>query len=118
MLRISRADFTEKFPVQVAAFNIHGIQEESVIVESDVVVSGILKRDLVLREGTKAIVHGIIEGSMIIEEDAVVYFDGIVKHSVDVRGAACLQGLVGSLTASDDATVCLENFQVTGERAA
>jgi hypothetical protein len=55
---------------------------------------------------------------MVVESGAVVHFDGIVKHTVDVRGAACLEGLVGTLAVSDDATVCLENFQITGKPAA
>jgi hypothetical protein len=109
MVRVSRFEFTERYPVTVPGWKLRGIFEDELILERDADVSGILKRDLVVRSGVRAIVHGIVEGSVVVEPDAVVYLEAIVKGAVDVRGAGCLEGIMsGALTASPDAVVCLE----------
>ncbi len=109
MRRISRSEFTEAFPVVVPSWSIHGIETEPIRLERDAVVSGILKNDLVVGPGVKAIINGIIEGSLLVDTGAVAHITGIVKGNVDVRGAACIHGNVGSLKTADDAVLCLDN---------
>ena len=118
MQRVSRPEFTERFPVLMPAWRIHGIQSQKVILERDAAVAGILEDGLEVRGGVKAIVHGIIKGSVLVETGAVVHLDGIVKGNVDVRGAACLSGIIGSLCAAEDAVICLDAMQSSKNSAA
>lgn len=118
MQRVSRPEFTERFPVLVPAWHIHGIQSQKITLERDASVTGILEDGLEVRAGVKAIVHGIINGSVLVEAGAVVHLDGIVKGNVEVRGAACLSGIIGSLQAAEDAVVCLDAMESSKNSAA
>ncbi|MGA9418617.1 MAG: hypothetical protein WBV40_05660 [Candidatus Cybelea sp.] len=118
MQRVSRAEFTERFPVLMPAWHLHGIQSQKVILERDAAVSGILEDGLEVRGGVKAIVHSIIKGSVVVEAGAVLHFDGIVKGNVEVRGAACLSGIIGALRAAEDAVICLDAMESSKNSAA
>jgi hypothetical protein len=91
----------------VPAYTIAGI-EPSVALDRDAAVSGIINGDLVIRSGVKALVTGIIQGAIYVEPDGVLYFHGILKGDLDVKGAACVAGILGKINAADDATVCIE----------
>jgi hypothetical protein len=62
-----------------------------------------------VRSGVRAVVRGIVEGAVVVETDAVVYLEAIVKGSVEVRGAACLEGITsGALESAAGAVVSLD----------
>jgi hypothetical protein len=109
--RISHQDFTQEFPMMVPGGTIKGIQPGMVEIARDSFVSGIFHGDITVKSGANVLMHGIVEGSVRVENGAVLYLlGGIVKGSLNVAGAASVQGIVGNLQADDDATVAFDGI--------
>ncbi len=118
MQRVSREEFSSRFPIPIPARKVFGIQAESIRLEEDAEVSAIVEGDILVPNGVIAVIQGIIDGSVIVEAAGVAYIHAIVKGTVDVRGSACIDGLTGNLAIAEDAIVHLHVIESSTSPAA
>ena len=113
MRPLSHADFVAEFPMTIAGAKIKGIDQSSLEIDRDVVLSGILG-PVTVRSGAKVLLSGIVRGPLTVERGAVVYVMGIVGGDVTVNGAAAIDGIIeGRLLADDAATVAMDGIVST-----
>ena len=106
----SHADFVAEFPITIPGAKIKGIDQSSLEIDRDVVLSGILG-PVTVRSGAKVLLSGIVRGPLTVERGAVVYVMGIVGGDVTVNGAAAIDGIIeGRLLADDAATVAMDGI--------
>ena len=116
MERMSREEFVERFPLVVPAYVVRGIHKDAVVIDRNAMFGGLAEGDVIIRAGARVIGHGIITGNLTVEDNAVLYYDGIVKGKVSVRGAACLMGIFESFEAIEGACVSIAEDSKVGDR--
>jgi hypothetical protein len=112
MQRLSWPEFEDRFPKAEPAPPLlySGIDGVPIVIDRDAKAAGEFSGGLTVRNNTSAHVSGII-GGLIVEAGSTVYFDGIVKGSVEVDGALSPSGIIeGDLRLGADAIIALDGI--------
>ena len=105
MKYVSREEFEERYPRKSARPSWSpGVENstvftQSLVIEKDARIQGIVHGDLRVASGTQAEVVGVIKGSARIDPDGVLYLTGVIEGGMQNDGSALLVGAVnGQIT--------------------
>lgn len=94
MQRLSADEFTSRYPRPALTDRILADPESpATVVAGDVILDGLAK-SVTVRRGARVVITGLVKKSLVIECEAVVYVEGLIDGRVTLDGAMFVAGHV------------------------
>jgi cytoskeletal protein CcmA (bactofilin family) len=101
---LTKEEFEKRYPRKDEGPEITTIYPGNLIVDQNMVISGIVNGDVLVKSAVQAVVTGVVKGNLLAEGDSVVFLSGAVEGNFKLDGSAFVTGLVkGQVNGSEDA---------------